>query len=96
MKLNAKELQRLAQERFDRIYSVNDIVKGDTIAMFSECVQWVMVNYHRDALFNYLMMEAIACEGRDEIDDMEENMTAYVWDNHNEVSAELELERLLK
>lgn len=92
---NNKEIARLAQERFDEIYTVHDIMVGNTIEMMAECRKWVVENHYRDALFHYLMMEAIAIEGRNELEAMEKDIREMVWGNYDELTACCELERQL-
>ena len=52
-------------------------------------------NEHREALLSYLVMEAIACEGRLEIDRIERETTRHIYCNYNELTACAELERKL-
>ena len=50
---------------------------------------------HRDALISYLIMEIIAIEGRNELEEIERDTKNHVYDNYDEMTALKELERQL-
>ena len=90
-----KEIERLAHQKFDSSYSIDDILNGDTVTMMADCTKWVVENYHREALLSYLIMEGIAIEGRAEIEDLVASATDHVYSDYDELTACMELERLL-
>ena len=55
---DGNEITRLTQQKFDEIYTIAEILKGDTVAMMAECRKWVVETYHREALTSYMVMEA--------------------------------------